>query len=154
MNKKKLKFEDAEQAEFFRKRTKKAFQEQPYLKKLQKHLLQTGGIAVVLWNGTNDEDIVTRLLNSGQIAPGQEAVLQRGKVSECHENSKAFHQKDPERYEVRTGYALNADGIWRPHSWVVDSHNDDIIETTEKRTTYFGVVKFARQTTLVVAKSE
>ncbi len=68
--------------------------------------------------------------------------MQRGKVSECHENSKAFHQKDPERYEVRTGYALNADGIWRPHDLGgSDSHNDDIIETTEKRTTYFGVVK-------------
>lgn len=135
----------AEQKKFFKPRIQKAFQERPYLKKLYCRLLKIDGIAAVLWNGTNNEEIVAQLLNSGEAAPGQKAVLQLGKPSECHENSIARHQEDPHSYEVRTGYALSKDGIWRPHSWVFDADDNDIIETTEKRVTYFGVVKLARQ---------
>jgi hypothetical protein len=135
----------SEQKKFFKPKTQEAFKEYPYLKKLNSRLLKIGGIAVVLWNGTNSKEIVDQLLDSGEAAPGQKAVLQLGKVSGCHENSAALHQKDPVRYEVRTGYALSEDGIWRPHSWVVDAENNDIIETTKNRTMYFGVVELARQ---------
>jgi hypothetical protein len=133
-----------QQKEFFKPKTQKAFQEQPYLKKLHRRLLEIDGAAVVLWSGTNSEEIVSRLLSLGQTDSGQNAVLRLGKASECHENSFAIHQQDPARYEVRTGYALSEDGIWRPHSWVFDAKVNGIIETTEKRVTYFGVVKFAR----------
>ena len=46
---------------------------------------------------------------------------------------------DPENYVVMTGYGLSRDGIWRPHSWCVDRKTGKIIETTERRTKYFGV---------------
>lgn len=136
---------NSDQKAFFGPRTEKAFLEQPYLKKLYKRLLRIGGMAVVLWNGTNNEDIVARLLRSGRADSGRGAVLKLGEQSECHENSAKLHRNAPWRYEVRTGYALSKDGIWRPHSWVVDADTNCIIETTEKRVTYFGVVKLERQ---------
>ena len=134
---------DPEQAQFFREKTAEAFKERPYLKNLHKRLLEIGGLVVVLWNGTNDEAITESLLQSGEARPGRKALLRLGEPSDCHENSARLHRKAPSRYEVRTGYALSRDGIWRPHSWVIDSKNDTIIETTQKRVTYFGVVKLA-----------
>lgn len=138
---------NSDQKAFFEPRTEKAFREQPHLKKLYHRLLRIGGMAVVLWNGTNNEDIVARLLRSGRADSGRRAILKLGEQSECHENSAKLHREAPGRYEVRTGYALSKDGIWRHHSWVVDADTNNIIETTEKRVTYFGVVKFERQST-------
>lgn len=135
----------AHQAEFFKTRTKQAFMEHPYLKKLHKHLLRIGGVAVVLWNGTNDEKIAQALISSGKAESGKTAILKLGEQSECHENSAKLHRQDPGRYAVLTGYALSDDGIWRPHSWVHDSLKRRIIETTEKRAVYFGVIKFETQ---------
>jgi hypothetical protein len=56
-----------------------------------------------------------------------------------HDNAFAFWEKKPERYMVVTGYGLSKDGIWRPHSWCIDRKTGKIIETTERRTKYFGV---------------
>lgn len=136
---------EPDRVQFFKEKTKEAFEERPHLKGLHKHLLRIGGLQVVLWNGTNDKTITEMLLQLGKAQSGRSAIVQLGEASECHNNSERLHQQDPSRYEVRTGYALSRDGIWRPHSWAVDSSNDTIIETTEKRVTYFGVVKFARQ---------
>jgi hypothetical protein len=135
---------NSHQIEFFRTKTEKAFEEHPYLKKLYKHLLHIGGEAVVLWNGTNGEKMTQELLGAGQAESGCGAILKLGDPSECHENSARFYHENPRRYEVRTGYALSDDGIWRPHSWVVDAEEHKIIETTQKRVTYFGVIKLKR----------
>jgi hypothetical protein len=135
----------ADQIEFFERKTKEAFAVQPYLKKLRKHLLNVGGAAVVLWNGTNDRNTADKLVALGTAERGDKAILRRGKQSACHENSADLHRADPERYAVYTGYALSADGIWRPHSWVHDGAKSRIIETTERRTVYFGLVKFERR---------
>jgi hypothetical protein len=117
MRKKKPTLNSAQKA-FFGPRTEKALREQPYLKNLHHRLLRIGGIAVVLWNGTNNEDVVARLLRSGRADSGRGAVLKLGEQSECHENSAKLHREAPGRYDVRTGFALSEDGIWRPHSWL------------------------------------
>jgi hypothetical protein len=130
---------------WFRTKTEQAFKERPHLRKLHRRLLKIGGAAVVLWNGTNGEEITAALLKLGSIDNGREAILRLGNPSDCHENSARLHQQEPQRYEVRTGYALSEDGIWRPHSWVFDANTDDIIETTEARVTYFGFVEVGRK---------
>src|SRR5262249_3506517 len=117
----------------------------PYLKKLRKHLLSVGGIAVVLWNGTNDRNVASKLVALGRAQRGDKAILRRGRQSEGHENSAELHRADPGRYSVYTGYALSNDGIWRPHSWAHDGVKRQIIETTERRAVYFGLVRFERQ---------
>lgn len=59
----------------------------------------------------------------------------------CHENVAKMHRRNPQRFAICTGYALSNDSIWRPHSWVLDKKNRRIIETTEKRVTYYGFVE-------------
>lgn len=135
----------AYQAELFKTRTEQAFAEFPHLKKLHDQLLSLGGVAVVLWNGSNDERTTQALISSGKAEPGGTAILKLGKRSQCHENSEKMHRKDPERYAVCTGYALSDDGIWRPHSWAHDGEKNRIIETTEKRAIYFGLVEVDRR---------
>ncbi len=40
---------------------------------------------------------------------------------------------------IATGYALDADGLWRQHSWVMDKKGR-VIETTVRRVAYCGIV--------------
>ena len=39
---------------------------------------------------------------------------------------------------IGTGFALSGDGLWREHSWALDG--GVLIETTERRTLYWGLV--------------
>lgn len=39
---------------------------------------------------------------------------------------------------IGSGYALSADGLWRQHSWGI--LRDGILETTERRIKYFGLI--------------
>jgi hypothetical protein len=55
--------------------------------------------------------------------------------SRCHENALTLAVKH--LAEWWTGFALSDDGIWRMHSW--GFHEGQVIETTEKRTLYYGV---------------
>lgn len=44
---------------------------------------------------------------------------------------------------LATGYGLSGDGLWRPHSWLIEPQNDGparIVETTVGRLAYFGYV--------------
>lgn len=121
------------QQQFFRTKTNEAFSRKPSLKELQQHLLEIGDDAVVLWNGSNDEEFVRVLLSLGTAAPGAGARVDIGDPSDCHENSARLQASCPERFAICTGYALSSDSVWRPHSWVWDTQRDEIIETTEKR---------------------
>ena len=39
---------------------------------------------------------------------------------------------------IATGYALSDDGLWRQHTWGI--LRDGILETTEARIEYFGLL--------------
>lgn len=54
--------------------------------------------------------------------------------SECHNNSRALLFLGVAT-EMRSGYALSDDGLWRHHSWAIDK-DGKIIETTIKRLAY------------------
>ena len=126
--------------EFLRARTRKAIRENSYLEKFHDHVLDIGGEAVVLWNGSNSERFVKDLTTGGKLWSKVGLRMERGEPCNCHENSRRIASKCPERYLRCTGYALSADSVWRPHSWVWDVKRKRIIETTEKRLIYFGVI--------------
>lgn len=132
---------DNERRAFLRTRTKEAFHAGPYLKKLHKLLLGIGGEAVVLWNGSNGERLVEDLIAFGKAQPGGGLRMQPGEPGNCHENSRSLALKGSRQFLMCTGYALSGDSVWRPHSWVWDVKTERIIETTEKRVFYFGVIE-------------
>ena len=84
------------------------------------------------------KDIIER----GQLWYGDNAIMKRGLPSRCHYNSAKIWETDKEKYRVATGYALSPDGMWRQHSWVIEvgPKENRIIETTEFRVAYFGMV--------------
>lgn len=60
-----------------------------------------------------------------------------GEPNGCHSNAAGLWSSDLRRYKLVTGYALANDGLWRQHSWVIDSKY--LYETTVKAKKYFGV---------------
>lgn len=129
---------------FFLVQTKQALAANPHLKQLQKRLLRMGGLQVVLWNGNNDPNFTEGMLQEGASTNGRKAKLKPGQPSRCHDNALDICRKDPSRFAWCTGFALSNDGIWRPHSWVLDTKAATIIETTVRREVYFGLVVNAK----------
>jgi hypothetical protein len=80
---------------------------------------------------------VAALLAKGLWEKGDTAILRPGMPNRCHDNARQAASTDIEMVHM-SGLALSADGIWRVHSWLVDSHHI-IIETTVRRTLYFGL---------------
>jgi hypothetical protein len=60
-----------------------------------------------------------------------------GMASSCHRNAVELWRQGTAT-AIGTGYGLSDDGLWREHSWGVAS-DGSVLETTEPRTTYFGV---------------
>jgi hypothetical protein len=66
-----------------------------------------------------------------------------GENNHCHDNACTFWKENPEKYVIATGYGLSPDGLWRPHSWLMEPQNDSdakIVETTVGRLAYLGRV--------------
>jgi hypothetical protein len=61
--------------------------------------------------------------------------MRRGEPHRCHGNAADLWARDTEKYQLVTGYALDA-GVWASHSWVVDDEN--LYETAEPFDRYFG----------------
>ncbi len=98
-------------------------------------VLAHGGIAVV--PRFEPDALITTYLEFGKIFDGHGAIIKAGAERECHLNSVALWQAS-EALAIGTGYALSDDGLWREHSWAWDG-DDHLIETTEPRTSYFGL---------------
>lgn len=54
-----------------------------------------------------------------------------------HFDAALFWMKYVETAFIGTGFALNDDGIWQSHSWVM--MDDHIIEMTEPKKAYYGI---------------
>jgi hypothetical protein len=106
----------------------------PAQKSLEKKLLQIGGERVV-WR--DFDPYLPLLVTSGALLTGR-VRKRRGQPSECHANTAEIWASDVDRYQICTGYGLSTDGLWRQHSWLRDAKG--LIETTESRTHYYGVV--------------
>jgi len=97
---------------------------------------------LVLPMGDTFNDI-KRLLERGQFFEGKSTLFLM-EASRCHDNAINYYlwYKDNEpdvKVEIVTGYALNKDGLWRSHTLIL-VEDEKIIETTETRLKYFGVI--------------
>jgi hypothetical protein len=123
---------DPEQKAFLNRRFREAVREQPELKRLKSILLRMGGISP-----RSDGDIPA-LLESGFLTSGP-ITLKIMKSSSCHQNVAAlWESRKAGIVAIATGYALSDDGLWRQHSWGI--RRDGILETTQPRSKYFGLV--------------
>ena len=104
-------------------------------KDLKRKLLGIEGKRVAL--PAMEEDL-REILTRGQLWRKRVRLI-RGQPSRCHQNAANLWEQNRERLILVTGYALTRDdGIWRQHSWLYDPVWDRVIETTTRRSLYFG----------------
>lgn len=114
-------------------------------RQLELKLLSIGGARVALHY---DEDL-TKELKAGQIfsLPVKRAC---GEMSACHTNSASLWKTNPKRYKIVVGWGLGSpdettDQIWRQHTFVLDTKDNKLLETTVLRTKYFGAILTDKQ---------
>ncbi len=139
-----------EQKRLLKRRLREAESKQPDLKRLKVLLLRFGGEFLVA-PPRPDPDLPI-LLESGFLASGP-TTLKIMESSSCHRNVAAVWKAH--RFgivAIATGYALSDDGLWRQHSWGI--LRDGVLETTEARLKYFGIVlQGARADSFVAANT-
>lgn len=84
-----------------------------------------------------EPDSTILVSHRAQIWDGKRASLWGGIPCECHRNAAWLYKH--EGLKIVTGYAMSDDGIWRQHSWALESHRR-LIETTVGRVVYYGYV--------------
>lgn len=115
----------------------------PELLAFRDHVLTFGGEEVCM---PFFESEVKELKERGQIWYDDNLELIEGEPSNCHGNSARLwceaKLNGDNNIHLATGYALTPDGMWRSHSWCVDTTNTEtrIIETTVERVLYYGFV--------------
>lgn len=105
-------------------------------KVLLRTLLALGGEKVVI--PFDDQDVSGMFVANAEALEPKGVVMKKGRVSDCHANSARLWAEDRKARKLLTGYALSPDGLWRRHSWVLDKKGV-LLESTEKRTLYFGI---------------
>lgn len=114
--------------------------EQPEWELLRKTLLGWGGKIVC----ARYEEDMAKLLKRGAGIPWRPRhdKVKLGDPCQCHANAARLWEDDPNDIDIMTGWGLSKDGIWRQHTWALESamppKTGRIIETTEKRLVYFG----------------
>ena len=104
----------------------------PLWEALETKLLAVGGERIAYNIEPSTKDIVERGIEfSGK------SRMMRGEPSRCHGNASHLWLKNKD-FKIVEGWALSEDSCWRQHTWGI--LNDKTIETTVKRTKYFGVV--------------
>ncbi|HCT75356.1 MAG TPA: hypothetical protein DGG94_07130 [Micromonosporaceae bacterium] len=96
-------------------------------------LLSHGGVLVVPPRGPEPD---LDLLLAAAVAFISKARFVEGDSNACHANVAA-PWVDGEVELIGTGHALSDDGLWRQHSWGVDSNAT--VETTFGRVAYVGI---------------
>jgi hypothetical protein len=115
---------------------------QPCIRDLRDRLLPLGGTTLAITpDRTANAMFVSLLLHCGRITSGKYTRLRLMRQRECHYNSIRLARRHPKRYQREIGFALSADGLWRSHSWLWDIKANQIVETTEIRTLYFGMTQ-------------
>jgi len=125
-----------EQEELLNRRLREAIAEQPELERLKDLLLGFGGDSLVA--PPKPDPDVPALLVEGFLLSGP-IQLNIMESSSCHQNvASVWMRKECGIVAIATGYALSDDGLWRQHSWGIV--RDGVLETTETRVKYFGIV--------------
>ena len=98
-------------------------------------LLTFGGVAAV--PPMSPDPMLKIFIAEGFLQDPRSVVVVVGDPSRCHQNAAALW-RSRKALSIGTGYGLTGD-LWREHSWGVDSESR-LIETTEVRDQYFGIV--------------
>jgi len=86
------------------------------------------------------EEDLQNIINRGEFWYGDNCSLIKGEPSRCHSNCAYLWEVNKDKIVICTGYALSKDGMWRQHTWCIETRSGKIIETTVKRIAYFGFV--------------
>jgi hypothetical protein len=122
------------QADFMR-RQEELRSSNPALASLEAKLLSIGGVRVALMPDPHATEIVKR----GQIFGGKGSKKARGVPHQCHANvAELWLKRRKQGFAIVTGWTLTKDGCWIQHTWGLQK--GQVIETTCKQDTYFGVV--------------
>ena len=113
---------------------------------LRSGLLKFGGSFALI---PEFEEDLGRLLPRGQLW-GPSSRMLTGERSRCHTNSIYAWEANQDKLFLATGYALSEDGLWRQHSWCINPRprSIQVIETTVRRSLYFGFVMTLEETAL------
>ena len=128
------------QRSLLRRRLRAAIATQPEIRALRSLLLDMGGVELVAppWPDCD----VPVLIHAGFVMEGR-VKLRIMERSQSHRNvSRLWGRKRNGLVGIGTGYALSGDGLWRQHSWGVGWRG--IIETTQARVKYFGLLLLGR----------
>ena len=125
---------EAERKKLLDTQRRNHLKQNPKLKPLYDKLLSIGGTHAVL--PIIEEDLA-KILRRGVIFPGKSRTM-RGRPISCHSNMARLWYLNHGRIIIYTGYALSDDGVWRQHTWGWDNVDKQVIESTVKRTLYFG----------------
>ena len=127
---------DAERKDFLTNRLREAMANQPELEHLSALLLGLGGDFLVAPRQPDPD--VPALLERGFLTFGP-VRMHLMNPSSCHQNiALVWRKREHGIVAIATGYALSEDGLWRQHSWGI--LRDGLLETTEERSKYFGIV--------------
>jgi hypothetical protein len=92
-----------------------------------------------------EEPDLQLLLERGAICDYPVALID-GEARDCHSNAAQYWHEHRQTCAIVTGYALSDDGLWRQHTWLLETTRERlhsrILETTTIRRQYFGVVLF------------
>lgn len=120
-------------------RTQALLESYPRMVPLVRRLLELGGHVYVSMGPDPDAETI---LDRGTEVASENLRYEYGEPSRCHHNAARLWLEDTGRYRLFTGYGLtwDADGLgcWRQHSWLWDAREDRLVETTERRSVYFG----------------
>jgi len=132
--------DNPEQTAFLKQQNERELKANPDLKPLKEKLLSLGGDFVALQFEPDLNDILKR----GQVFDGKKASSIRWPASHCHANVATLwdRTRNTRNTKIVTGWALSNDGIWRQHSWLLETvvGEERVLETTAPRAKYFGFV--------------
>jgi len=131
---------DPVQIAYLKERMKEAIAGQPALNYLYGRLLEVGGKAVA----ARYEEDAEKLLERGVLMSPKGFKMMVGDRSACHANTARLYEMNPKQVKIVTGYAMSDDQVWRQHTWGL--WGNKVVETTEKRTKYFGFVLTPEET--------
>ena len=86
------------------------------------------------------EDDLHALLERGQLIIPRRPMFKPGLPSQCHFNISRLWELNKDTVAIMTGYALSESAIWEQHSWGIHLNTGRIIETTDVRQAYFGII--------------
>ena len=102
---------------------------------LRRQLLAMGGNDV-MWK--DDDPYLGMVAMNGKRCCQPVHIFSELTDDDPHWNAALYWAKYREVASLATGYALDDDGAWKSHSWVLKG--DEIIETIAPKQGYFGIV--------------